>query len=55
MKTMLVTKSSGLIGSEVVSYFFSKGWKIYIANNGLFRTLSIFKLLSEKGFSDGLS
>jgi predicted nucleic acid-binding protein len=27
----------------------------YIANNGLFRTLSIFKLLSEQGFSDGLS
>ena len=26
-----------------------------IANNGLFRTLSIFKLLSEQGFSDGLS
>ncbi|MDJ0558109.1 MAG: nucleotidyltransferase domain-containing protein [Microcystis sp. M53599_WE4] len=26
-----------------------------IANNGLFRTLSILKLLSEQGFSDGLS
>ena len=30
-------------------------WRDSIANNGLFRTLSIFKLLSEQGFSNGLS
>ena len=35
MKTMLVTGSSGLIGSEVVSYFFSKGWKIYGVDNNM--------------------
>ncbi len=47
-----------LIGKE---YFEDYGsWFVFykfptIANNGLFRTLSIFKLLSEQGFSDGLS
>ena len=35
MKTMLVTGSSGLIGSEVCAYFSSEGWKIHgIDNNG---------------------
>ncbi|GKS58906.1 NAD-dependent epimerase [Nitrospira sp.] len=35
MKTMLVTGSSGLIGSEVCAYFSSEGWRIHgIDNNG---------------------
>ncbi len=41
---------------KVFRTVFKNEFRYYtIANNGLFRTLSIFKLLSEQGFSDGLS
>ena len=34
MKKMLVTGSSGLIGSEVVAYFCQAGWEVHgVANN----------------------
>jgi CDP-paratose 2-epimerase len=33
MKSMLVTGSSGLIGSEVVSHFSALGWKVYGVDN----------------------
>tara|TARA_Y100001968_G_scaffold328134_1_gene374692 strand:+ start:280 stop:1329 length:1050 start_codon:yes stop_codon:yes gene_type:complete len=35
MKKMIVTGSSGLIGSEVVNFFASNGWKIYGIDNNL--------------------
>jgi len=35
MKKMLVTGSSGLIGSEVVSYFANAGWDIYGIDNNM--------------------
>ena len=35
MKTLLVTGSSGLIGSEVVRYFDSRGWKIFGIDNNM--------------------
>jgi CDP-paratose 2-epimerase len=35
MKTLLVTGSSGLIGSEVVRYFDQQGWKIYGIDNNM--------------------
>lgn len=35
MKKMLVTGSSGLIGSEVVSYFAADGWDIYGVDNNM--------------------
>ncbi len=35
MKKMLVTGSSGLIGSEVVSYFVRQGWEIYGIDNNM--------------------
>jgi CDP-paratose 2-epimerase len=35
MKKMLVTGSSGLIGSEVVSYFVQQGWEIYGIDNNM--------------------
>lgn len=35
MKTLVVTGSSGLIGSEVVSYFSNLGWKIYGIDNNM--------------------
>jgi CDP-paratose 2-epimerase len=35
MKNMLVTGSSGLIGSEVVSYFVQQGWEIYGIDNNM--------------------
>jgi len=35
MKTLVVTGSSGLIGSEVVSFFSSLGWKIYGIDNNM--------------------
>ena len=35
MKTMLVTGSSGLIGSEVVSYFSNLGWLIHGVDNNM--------------------
>jgi len=34
-KTLLVTGSSGLIGSEVVSYFDSLGWKVHGVDNNM--------------------
>jgi CDP-paratose 2-epimerase len=33
MKTLLVTGSSGLIGSEVVGYFSSQGWRVHGIDN----------------------
>ena len=33
MNTLLVTGSSGLIGSEVVAYFVDQGWRIYGVDN----------------------
>lgn len=33
MKTLLVTGSNGLIGSEVVTYFAKRGWKVYGVDN----------------------
>jgi CDP-paratose 2-epimerase len=35
MKTILVTGSSGLIGSEVVSYFSNLGWSVYGIDNNM--------------------
>lgn len=35
MKKLLVTGSSGLIGSEVVRYFNQQGWKIYGVDNNM--------------------
>src|ERR1700744_3754673 len=35
MKTLVVTGSSGLIGSEVVSFFSALGWKIYGIDNNM--------------------
>ena len=35
MKKMIVTGSSGLIGSEVVNYFANNGWEIYGIDNNL--------------------
>lgn len=35
MKNMLVTGSSGLIGSEVVSYFDALGWKVHGVDNNM--------------------
>lgn len=35
MRKMLVTGSSGLIGSEVVAYFAEKGWDIYGIDNNM--------------------
>ena len=35
MKKLLVTGSSGLIGSEVVRYFNNKGWKVYGIDNNM--------------------
>ena len=35
MKKLLVTGSSGLIGSEVVRYFDRRGWKIYGVDNNM--------------------
>lgn len=35
MKSLLVTGSSGLIGSEVVSYFFKRGWQVHGADNNM--------------------
>jgi len=35
MKKMLVTGSSGLIGSEVVSYFAGQGWEVYGIDNNM--------------------
>jgi len=35
MKTLVVTGSSGLIGSEVVSFFSNLGWKIYGIDNNM--------------------
>lgn len=35
MKTLLVTGSSGLIGSEVVRYFDQQGWQIYGIDNNM--------------------
>jgi len=35
MRNLLVTGSSGLIGSEVVSFFCEGGWKVYGADNNM--------------------
>lgn len=35
MKTLLVTGSGGLIGSEVVSYFAEQGWKVHGVDNNM--------------------
>jgi len=35
MKTLLVTGSSGLIGSEVVSHFYQSGWKVHGVDNNM--------------------
>lgn len=35
MKTLLVTGSSGLIGSEVVDYFCKMGWKVFGVDNNM--------------------
>jgi CDP-paratose 2-epimerase len=35
MKKMIVTGSSGLIGSEVVTYFASTGWKVFGIDNNM--------------------
>ncbi len=35
LKTLLVTGSSGLIGSEVVSYFCNLGWKVHGVDNNM--------------------
>ena len=35
MKTLLVTGSSGLIGSEVVAHFCGLGWRVYGVDNNM--------------------
>ena len=35
MKQLLVTGSSGLIGSEIVTYFDAKGWQVAGVDNKL--------------------
>ena len=35
MPNLLVTGSSGLIGSEVVRYFDAQGWKVFGVDNNL--------------------
>jgi CDP-paratose 2-epimerase len=35
MKKLLVTGSSGLIGSEVVAHFSRQGWKVYGVDNNM--------------------
>jgi CDP-paratose 2-epimerase len=35
MKKLLVTGSNGLIGSEVVSYFAARGWRVYGIDNNM--------------------
>jgi CDP-paratose 2-epimerase len=35
LKTLLVTGSSGLIGSEVVSHFAASGWRVYGVDNNM--------------------
>ena len=35
MKSLLVTGSSGLIGSEVVALFAARGWKVHGADNNM--------------------
>ena len=35
MKTILVTGSSGLVGSEVVSYFSNLGWFVHGVDNNM--------------------
>ena len=35
MKKLMVTGSSGLIGSEVVSYFASSGWQVFGVDNNM--------------------
>lgn len=35
MKKLIVTGSSGLIGSEVVTYFSNNGWKVYGVDNNM--------------------
>src|SRR5229473_3149114 len=35
MKTLLVTGSSGLIGSEVVTHFCGRGWRVYGIDNNM--------------------
>ena len=35
MKTLLVTGSGGLIGSEVVSFFAGRGWKVHGVDNNM--------------------
>lgn len=35
MKPLLVTGSSGLIGSEVVDYFCKLGWGVHSSNNDM--------------------
>ena len=34
-KTLLVTGSSGLIGSEVVAYFYGLGWQVHGVDNNI--------------------
>ena len=36
-KSLLVTGSSGLIGSEVVTYFAKQGWRVYGIDNNMSR------------------
>ena len=35
MKTVLITGSSGLIGSEAVAYFDARGWKVIGVDNNM--------------------
>jgi NAD(P)-dependent dehydrogenase (short-subunit alcohol dehydrogenase family) len=35
MSTLLVTGSSGLIGSEVVDYFCQRGWEVHGIDNNI--------------------
>ena len=38
MKSILVTGSSGLVGSEAVVYFEQKGWLVYGVDNNMRRS-----------------
>ena len=35
VKVLLVTGSSGLIGSEVITYFADRGWRVHGVDNNM--------------------
>ena len=52
MRRMLVTGSSGLIGSEVCGYFHAQGWFIHGADNNS-RAIFLARMGIRAGINDG--